>query len=81
MVTSFILIASHRSPPQSVPASLTVAQSLKFVQERHPNCYPNKHFLKNLHLLYKDLVPKPTTTTTTMLADQTIAEDTNDQEQ
>ena len=59
MVTSFILIASHRSPPPAVPPSLTVAQSLKFVQERHPNCYPNKHFLKNLHLLYKDLVPKP----------------------
>ena len=63
MVTAYILISSFHPPS---PTPLTVSASLKFVQERHPNCYPNKHFLSNLHALEKELTghPEPDTPTT-----------------
>jgi len=52
MVVAYVMIESFKSGEER----MSVNEALKYVQERHPSTYPNKHFMNNMRKLHRQLV-------------------------
>ncbi len=51
MVVAYVMIESFKGGGNGK----SVGEALKYVQERHPSTYPNKHFMNNLRKLHRQL--------------------------